>query len=506
MEAQQGFGILGGRRQLGRTQKVPTLQNPQGPDPKRHRCRTRCQGGAQRSLDGGLPVFPVAKVIQHGQAVGKARIGESLHLFRRGEIPKITVLPQNGAAVGCLAHHPPNPPAAAIPSRMRQRHLHMGDNPVVEIGDVQRSVGSKLHVHRAEPGVRSTHQIGHLVGDAGGTTILDAVAIHPAGHHIAQEKIALKLRRPQRFIAVVEAGNGRGSMVVPQHLRRVAQTVVWFAEHGIKPAMDDLINGHRVAVGGEEVAQRIKAEAEDIGLPITHLLNPGSITTEAEGRSAHFQQVSVGALHARLVAHTLPAIKPSVEAPSEVVGEVVGVGDAKGTVEHFAAVGPSVAIGVLKAEHIRDAEYHSPIAERRHGIGHTQAIGKHSVTAGPAVGPKLRQNANHVTGRLVGGALNGIGPRLSYPQPPAHIEAHADRLTDLRLGRHQLNLKAFWHHKRSQRLGRTPPRSGPNHLIEGGLRGHQRQRRYDGPTTQPENPPHRHEIQRRLQDRSMGRL
>ena len=389
---------------------------------------------------------------------------------------------------------------------MRQGHLHMGDDPVVEIGDVQRSVGSKLHVHRAKPGVGGAYQIGHLMGDAGGTTILDAVAVHPASHHIAQEKIALKLRGPQRFIAVVEAGNGGGSMVVPQHLRRVAQTVVRFAEHGIKPAMDDLINGHRVAVRGEEVAQWIEAEAEDIGLPITHLLNPGSITTEAEGRSAHFQQVSVGALHARLVAHTLPAIKPSVEAPSEVVGEVVGVGDAKGTVEHFAAVGPSVAIGVLKAEHIRDAEYHSPIAERRHGIGHAQAIGKHSVTAGPAVGPKLRQNANHVTGRLVGGALNGIGPRLSYPQPPAHIEAHADRLTDLRLGRHQLNLKAFRHHKRSQRLGRTPPRSGPNHLIEGGIRCQNRQHRCQGPNTRQEDPPHRQEIQRRPQDQSTGRL
>ena len=28
MEAQQGFGILGGRRQLGRSQKFPPLQNP----------------------------------------------------------------------------------------------------------------------------------------------------------------------------------------------------------------------------------------------------------------------------------------------------------------------------------------------------------------------------------------------------------------------------------------------------------------------------------------------
>ena len=291
----------------------------------------------------------------------------------------------------------------------------MGDDPVVEVGDVQRAIGSELHIHGPEPRIGTADQVGQFMGDARGTAIFDAIAIHPAGHHIAQQEIALKLRGPQRLIAVVEAGNGRGSMVVPQHLRRVAQPIVRFAEHGVKPAMDDLINGHRMAVGSEEVPHGIKTEPKDIGLPVAHLLDAGTIATEPESGSTHFQEMPIGALHPRLIAHALTAIKPTIEAPSEVVGEVVGVGHTKGTVEHVTAVRPSIAIGILKTDDIGNAEDHGPVAIGRHGVGHAQSVSEHTISARPTVGPKIRQDADDIAGRLVRGRLDGIGPGLGDP-------------------------------------------------------------------------------------------
>ena len=296
------------------------------------------------------------------------------------------------------------------------------------------------------------------MGNAGRTTIFDAIAIHPAGHHVAQQEIALKLRGPQRLIAVVEASNGRGSMVVPQHLRCVAQPVVRFAEDGIKPAMDDLINGHRMAVRGEEVAQGIKTEPEDVGLPVAHLLDAGTVATEPESGSTHFQEVAIGALHPRLIAHTLTAIKPSVEAPSKIVGEVVGVGRTKGTVEHVTAVRPSIAIGILKADDIGNTEHHGPVPEWSHGIRHAETVGEHLIPVGPTVGPKIRQDADDVVGRLVRRCLDRIATGLGNPQTPGNIEAHAHRLADLGFRSHQLHFETFGHREGPQGLGGASPR------------------------------------------------
>ena len=48
---------------------------------------------------------------------------------------------------------PPDAAALAVAAGVGQRHLVVADDPVVEVGDVERAVGAELDVHGAEPGV-----------------------------------------------------------------------------------------------------------------------------------------------------------------------------------------------------------------------------------------------------------------------------------------------------------------------------------------------------------------
>ena len=58
-----------------------------------------------------------------------------------------------------LIHDPPNAAPLAIAARMRQRHFVVADDPIVEIGDVQRAVGPQLQVDRPEPGIVADEKI-----------------------------------------------------------------------------------------------------------------------------------------------------------------------------------------------------------------------------------------------------------------------------------------------------------------------------------------------------------
>ena len=128
---------------------------------------------------------------------------------------------------------PPDPAAGAVPARVGQRHLVMADDPVVEIGDVERPVGTELDVNGAEPVVLAPDEVGLLDPLGRRAVPLDPVAVDPVGDDVADEDVAAIGLGELVGGIVADAGDARRAVVVGHHLGAETQAVVRLAEAGI---------------------------------------------------------------------------------------------------------------------------------------------------------------------------------------------------------------------------------------------------------------------------------
>ena len=133
---------------------------------------------------------------------------------------------------------------------MRQRHFIMADDPVIEIGDIHRSIGSKLQVDGPEPRVVAHHEIG-LFDRLGRRAVpLDRVAVDTVRNDVADEEIVAKRLGKMVGGVVDDAGDGRRAVIVRGHLGTEAEAVVRLAEARIPSPAEKLIDrvdyGNRV--------------------------------------------------------------------------------------------------------------------------------------------------------------------------------------------------------------------------------------------------------------------
>ncbi len=100
---------------------------------------------------------------------------------------------------------------------------------------------------------------------------------------------------------VVDDARDAGRAVrVAHHLGAEAEAVVRLAEAGVVGAAEELVDGLRVAVGGEEVAQRIEREAEGVDLAVGEVLDARAVGPEAvDVARVHVDFVAVAAFDAR---------------------------------------------------------------------------------------------------------------------------------------------------------------------------------------------------------------
>ena len=97
-----------------------------------------------------------------------------------------------GLLVGDIANAP-NTTAGSIAIRVIQWDFIVPDDFVVKVCDIEATIGSKLQIDGSEPRVIAGEQIGHFDGLGRGTEVLESVSIDAASHHIATEKIGLKV-------------------------------------------------------------------------------------------------------------------------------------------------------------------------------------------------------------------------------------------------------------------------------------------------------------------------
>ena len=86
-------------------------------------------------------------------------------------------------------------PLLAVAAGMRQRHLVMADDAVVEIGDVQGPIGTELDIDRPKPRIVATQEIGSGTPLAVEPCHSMAIVVDAVGDDVADESAVAALRR-----------------------------------------------------------------------------------------------------------------------------------------------------------------------------------------------------------------------------------------------------------------------------------------------------------------------
>ncbi len=422
---------------------------------------------------GGLGSDPVAQIIQRERASRRIRGTQLLQKSR-------DILRESGGGERCIIlpaiHDAPDAAALTVAPGVSEGHLVVADDAIVKIRHVERAIRAPLQIHRAEPGVRRGHEIRLLLSFRGGAVPFDEVVVEPAGHHVAEERVALEFRGPRGVLHHDGRADGRAAVRVLDGDGRVAEAVVRLAEAGVIAAAQELIEGGAVAIGAEEIAPVVPAQAKGIHLPPRVLLHSRGIHADAPRVAAiEVDGRAVLRLEDGVVAEAVGAVEPAIIAPAE--GGEVAMGvffPAEWAEEHLAFVGLAVAVGILHQPDIRDAPHDAllrdlPARPRRtkrvEAARDIQAIGKNLHLAGVAVGSEIRKHAHRIVHRRTG-LFHGerVLARFSNPQAALGIPRHAHGLAQIGLRGDELDFKAGRQLKSRALVGGREWFGGPNNV------------------------------------------
>ena len=401
----------------------------------------RSYGGGQNFLHGLLAEL-VEEGVHRERPAREARGGEFLH--ESLQVCRQRGRPHPGFAIRSLVNDAPDAPARAVASGMRERHFVVPDDLVVEVGDVERAIRTELRIDGAEPRIVRRHEIRRGLGNERGAGGGRAVAQDAAGHDVAEEKVAAKFLRPQVVRVNRHAVDGGGAAYLLHHVRREAETIVRLAEAGIVAAGEELKERFAVAVGGEQVPQRIEGEAEGIHLSVRVMLDARAVETHAVGvAGVEINLVSITSLDVGIVVVAVRGVEPSVEAPAEarLVAVCVARG-VEGAVEDFALVRLPIPVRVLQEPDVRNAPGDAAILVGINADGDVQSLGKRADAIRASIAVGVLENLDGVARRAIGRRGVRIFLRDGDPQAPLRVEGHVHRLEDVGFGGEELGGKS----------------------------------------------------------------
>ena len=311
-----------------------------------------------RSLQCGEGLFAkaVVELIHREAAARKVRVREFSDEFLRGGLGEVVGRMELRPAIRALVNHAPDSAALAVATGMRERHFVMSDDSVVEIRDVERAIRSELRIDRAEPRIVRRDEIRQGSGDARGTVLRHAVAKDGAGHHVAEEHVAMKFLGPEVVGVDRNAVDGGRAANLLHHGRDEAEAVVRFAEARIITAGEKLEERFAVAVGGIQAARFVEGEAEGIHLAVRVMFNARTIEADAVAVAGiEIDVAAVACSDVRVVVEAVRGVEPAVEPAPE--ARLVAVRVARvieRAVEDVALVGLAIAIGIFEQPDVRD--------------------------------------------------------------------------------------------------------------------------------------------------------
>ena len=164
---------------------------------------------------------------------------------------------------------------------MVERDLDVTDDPVVEVGNVERPVGSEFHIDGTEPWIIAHHEVGLFEGKLRSSPVLECVPVDAAGHDVADEYVPSILRRKQVGAVIDDARNRSRAMIVIHQDGGEAEAV-GSLRNGIVSVPEQLVNRLGVTIGRINIAKWIEGETEWIHLTVRELLDSGAVEPEAE--------------------------------------------------------------------------------------------------------------------------------------------------------------------------------------------------------------------------------
>ena len=384
-----------------------------------------------------------------------------------------------GLAVLALVDDPPDPAPLAVAAGVGEGDLVVADDPVVEVGDVEGTVGAELDVDRAEPGVVADDEVG--LGDRpGGRAVpLELVVVDPAGDDVADEdRASVGFGEVVGRVVGDPADPGR-AVVVADHLGAEAEAVVGLAEARVIGPSQELIDRPAVAVARIKVAVRVERQAEGVDLAMRVIFDVRAVGLHpVDVAGLHDDRLLVRPLDLRLVAEPVAGVDPAVEAPAKGVGHAVGVLEAVLLVGDLRFVGLAVAVRIDKPADVGDVvdQRRVPFADGQDADRDVQAVGEGVDRPGLAVVGEIAEHDHPVARPPVPLDRIRIFDRRGDPEPPPVVEGQVHRLVDLGLGGDQLDDEPFGKvEARAFVLGR--PRAGlRDELGRGNLLGPGRDR------------------------------
>jgi hypothetical protein len=237
-----------------------------------------------------------------------------------------------------------------VAARIAERILHVTDQRIEPVRDVERAIRSELQRHRPEVGILGLQQRLHFDADEAGPFLDHAILLDALkSDHVVEQEVPLRLvwelpaayeldaaRRPhlrerpllQRLVLarVVHVTRERGAIVIVA-IRCVGDEVLTPAVHDMSPRIREGV--------GDEDAQLLRARlvAEHAGV------------FHADG--------TVGRLDLRMVKRALLEVEVATRSPREGMDRVMTVLRAEPVEDNPSFVRAAVAVGVAQEHQVR---------------------------------------------------------------------------------------------------------------------------------------------------------
>ena len=322
-----------------------------------------------------------------------------------------------------------------IPVRVAHVVLHVSDQDVAPVGDIQGTVAPDLDVGRTEVGVRGDEdRLDLFCGDVGPVEA-DLVlqdALEP--DRVADQEVAVgvlgKVRTGEETCGGHRADALREPLLVSSALADI-----------------DVAAGASGSVVGELKTPAVKGVAVRVGSDREVKLDLERPRVEAVDTRLARPVGAGGGFHVGDVEDASRPVQPAVGADNQGVGRVVGVGTGDALEHADLHVGLVVAVGVFEEPDLRRSGHQhatAPELETGHAV---ELVGKNHAAVSHAVAVIIGQAENPVGARL-GGVPVGVGRPDRGEQAAVGVDGHlyrVDQLGELLLGGEQVDLHSLGH-------------------------------------------------------------
>ena len=329
-----------------------------------------------------------------------------------------------GAALPVDAVHAP---VLDVAAGVAQVVLHVPDQRVVPVEEIDRTVGPDLDVDRAEVGIRAEDDRLELLG-AETRAVVEHAVLEDAlkTDHVGHQVVALVLLGEVRAREDLGPAAGPRALLEEREVARVAGGKVEVAAEGQRVVVH--VAG---AVGHEVLAPAVEHVPVRVGEAVGDVaFDAARARLEAPDTATAVAQNAVDRLDLAHVEGALLEVEGAVGTEDEAVGGVVGVGGREAVQDALAPVCAVVAVGVLEEQDVGAVgDQHAAVPELEPGRV-VQVLGEDRRAVGAAVAVDVLEDHELVVHRLARLPV-GVGRPASDPEAPARVPGHLHRVGEL---------------------------------------------------------------------------